>query len=162
MAPLWRAPTQPQVGLAHATAGAGGGGEAAAELRLSQQPAGAGGADLPRPAAGAPPGAGLACRAARRRVLDRSTPTAPALRHLALEASAQGVDAGAMALERVAVRPGELAVCAGESVAVARSPGPPAQRSPQSVLGLVVAADSAGVPAGGAPLVFLLPVHGVG
>jgi len=63
-------------------------------------------------------------RIARRRLLDAGTSAALSLRHLALEASAQGVDARAMALEHVVIRPGQLGVCARQPMAVARTPGP--------------------------------------
>ena len=95
-------------------------------------------------------------------LLDPKAQPAGPLRFVALETPAAGLDAVAPLLEFFVIRGGELGVCAGECLAVAGPPGPPAQRRPQFLLGLVVAADPAGLSPGGTALVLVLPVHGVG
>ena len=148
---LQRADAQPGPGLVPAAPGARGGDPAAAELRLPRQPAGTGRAPEPGPAAGP-------ARPRQRRrqghrsgggpiagggLLDPGAPTTLPLRPLALESSAPRVVTQSPGLEGPVVWPGQLAVCAGERLALVGPPGPGPQRRAHPLLGLVVAPDPA-------------------
>ena len=167
MVALPAASAEPPPGLAGGAGGGGGGDPAAADPRLPGQHhrAQAAGGAGPAPAAGA----FRRCRqptpttaTAGGGVLAGAASAALALRSVALETRLARCHAGTGLLERAAVRPGELGVRAGEHLAVGRPSGPRPQRWPGAVLGLVVATDPARLPAGGAPVVLVLSVHGVG